>query len=128
MKQNAHFLKIDFSLSYYINAIALKIYESNVAREGEKIVTGLHYKRQENENPILSNSITICFRLNLKRLGSLNRPGFNDNPTPLIIIPSSKETWFLYIVAGYPESWIIFFNEFYIINEYMFFAKKNFYP
>ena len=87
-----------------INAIALKIYESNVASKGENIITGLHYKRQGNENPVLTNSLTICLRFSLKRLGPLNNPGHNWNPIPLIVIPSSKTNWFLGIVAGYPQS------------------------
>ena len=113
------FTKLTF-LIHIINAIALKIYESNVAREGEKIITGLHYKRGENENPILTNSITTCVRLNLKRLGSVNRPEFSNNPAPLIIIPSSEKNWFLYILAGYPESWIILENYNYGNNFYIF--------
>ena len=87
------------------NAIALKIYKSNVASNEEKIINGLHYKRQENENPILTNSLTACVRFNLKRLGPLNNPGHFWNPTPLIAIPNSnKSNWFLGIFAGYPNS------------------------
>ena len=97
------FTKLTFLL-LMINAIALKIYESNVAVGGEKIITGLHYKGQENENPILTNSLTTCVRLNLKRLGNLNNPGYRSNPAPLINIQSSKNKHFLDIVAGYPRS------------------------
>ena len=87
------------------NAIALKIYKSNVASNEEKIINGLHYKRQENENPILTNSLTTCVRFNLKKLGPLNNPGHFWNPTPLIAIPNSnKSNWFLGIFAGYPNS------------------------
>ena len=88
------------------NGIALKIYESNVASDGENIITGLHYKRQKNENPILTNDLTTCVRLNLKRLGNYRNPAYSNNPTPLIIIPSSNETYFLAILAGYPVSFI----------------------
>ena len=82
-----------------INAIALKIYESNDPSKGEKTVTGLQYKRQDNENPILSKSITTCIRLNWKRLGK-------SNTVPLIIIPSSNKTYFLDIDAGYLDSYV----------------------
>ena len=92
-----------------INAIALKIYESNVAIGMEKIITGLHYKGQENENPILTNSLTTCIRLNLKRLGNYNNRGYRNNPAPLVVIPSSNETYFLAIMAGYPVS-VIYLN------------------
>ena len=91
------------------NGIALKIYESNVESNQEKIITGLRYKRQENENPILTNSLTTCVRFNLKRLGNLNNPGYSNNWSPIIIIPS-ETYYFLGIVAGYPESWLVFEN------------------
>ena len=91
------------------NAIALKIYKSNIASNGEKIITGLHYKRQENENPILTNSLTTCVRLKLKRLGNLNNPGYKDNSVPLIFI-TSKNFFFLAILAGYPDSFIFLGN------------------
>ena len=90
------FTKLTFLL-LMINAIALKIYESIDRSKGEKIITGLHYKRHGNENPILTNSITTCVRLNWKRLGK-------TNTVPLIIIPSSNKTYFLDIDAGYPDS------------------------
>ena len=92
------FTKLTFLL-LMINTIALKIYESNDASKGEKIITGLHYKKQENENPILTNSITTCVRLNWKRLGK-------TWTVPLIIIPSSNKTYFLDIDAGYPDSYV----------------------
>ena len=82
-----------------INAIALRIYESNHASKGEKIITGLHYKRQENENPILTNSISVCVRVNWQRLGKIDT-------VPLIIIPSSDKTYFLDIDARYPDSYV----------------------
>ena len=90
------------------NGIALKIYESNVASDQKNIITGLHYKRQKNENPILTNGLTTCARLNLKRLGNYNNPGYSHNPAPLVVIPSSNETYFFGIVAGYPDSSINF--------------------
>ena len=92
------FTKLTFLL-LMINAIALKIYESNGASKGDKIITGLHYKRQENENPILTNSITTCIRVSWKRLGK-------RDTVPLIIIPSSNKTYFLAIDAGYPDSYV----------------------
>ena len=99
-----------------INAIALKIYESNVASKGENVITGLHYKRQENDNPILTNSLTTCVRFNLKRLGPLNNPGQFWNPTPLIVIPNSESKWFLGILAGYPNSRIFLDGKTSIMN------------
>ena len=101
------FTKLTFLILIF-NAIALKIYESNVAREGENVITSLHYKRQQNESPILTNSLTTCIRFNLKRLGNSNNPGHRDNPAPLIIIPSREKPLFLGIVAGYPSSWYAF--------------------
>ena len=105
------FTKLTFLL-LMINAVALKIYESNVASKGKKIITGLHYKRQENENPILTNSLTTCVRLNLKKLGNYNNPGYSNSYAPLIVIPTSKELYFLAIVAGYPDSiiWLGYHN------------------
>ena len=97
------FIKLIF-LFLMTNAIALKIYKSNIANNGEKIINGLHYKRQENENPILTNSLTTCIRFNLKKLGPLNNPGHIWNPTPLIHIPKNESSWFLGILAGYPNS------------------------
>ena len=99
------------------NAIALKIYESNVASKGENSITGLHYKRQENENPILTNSLTTCVRFNLKRLGNQNNPGYSNNMSPLIIIPRNNETYFLGIGAGYPNSVIIFENTITLLRD-----------
>ena len=90
------FTKLTFLL-LMINTIALKIYESNEASRGENVITGLHYKRRENENPILTDSITTCVRLNWKRLGK-------TWTVPVIIIPSSNKTYFLDIDAGYPDS------------------------
>ena len=97
------FTKLSF-LILMTNSIALKIYESNVASKQEKIITGLQYKRQENESPNFANSLTTCVRFNLKRLGPINNPGHIWNPTPLIVIPASKKCWFLAILAGYPNS------------------------
>ena len=102
------FTKLTF-LFLMTNCIALKIYESTVPSKGEKIQTGLHYKRQENDNPILTNSLTTCVRFNLKRLGNLNNPGYSNNISPLISIPS-ETLFFLGIIAGYPESWMVFEN------------------
>ena len=99
------------------NAIALKIYKSNIASNGEKIITGLHYKRQENENPTLANILTTCIRLKLKRLGNLGNPGYKDNSAPLIFIPG-KEFVFLGISAGYPYSWILLGNHNYGKTSY----------
>ena len=50
------------------NVIALKIYESNVASKGENIITGLHYKRQGNENPILTNSLTQVLNIHTPKI------------------------------------------------------------
>ena len=99
------------------NGIALKIYESTVPSKGEKIITGLHYKRQENDNPILTNSLTTCVRFNLKRLGNFNNPGYHDNPAPLIFIPSSKTSLFLVIFPGYPRSVYLFEKTFKILLD-----------
>ena len=96
------FTKLTFLL-LMINAIALKIYESNGASKGDKIITGLHYKRQENENSILTNSITTCIRVSWKRLGK-------RDTVPLIIIPSSSKTYFLDIDVGYPDSYVYYFD------------------
>ena len=102
------FTKLTF-LILMTNGIALKIYESTVQSKGKNITTGLHYKRQENENPTLTNSLTTCVCFNLKRLGNGNNPGYTNNMSPLIIIPS-ETLFFLGIFAGYPESWIVFEN------------------
>ena len=99
------------------NAIALKIYESKVASKGENFITGLHYKKQGNENPTITNSLTTCVRFNLKRLGNSLNPGHKDNRAPLILIPGNNETYFLGIGAGYPISVIIFNKKITVLRD-----------
>ena len=99
------------------NGIALRIYESNVASDQKNVITGLHYKRQKNENPILTNSLTTCVRLNLKRLGNLGNSEYSNNPAPLIIISSSNATYILGIVAGYPDSAINFNGQILFLHD-----------
>ena len=110
------FTKLTFLL-LMINALALKIYESNVANNGNKIMTGLQYKRQENENTILTNSLTSCIRFNLKRLGNFKNPRYSNDFTPLILIRSSKENLFLGIFTGYPESFYMFEDAFKALRD-----------
>ena len=48
---------------------AIKIFESSVHLEVENLISGLRYKRPNDEKVMLSNSLTVCIRFNLKRLG-----------------------------------------------------------
>ena len=47
----------------------IKIFESTVHLEVENIVSGLRYQSPHDAKVTLSNSLTICIRFNLKRLG-----------------------------------------------------------
>ena len=75
---------IIYLLSFLFGSnIAIKVFESTVPLEVENLISGLRYKRPDNEKVTLSNSLTICIRFNLKRLGY-------GQPLKLFAIGSSK--------------------------------------
>ena len=83
------------------NVIALKIFKSNKNDNGEKIISGLHYKSKIDDiRPVLSNSLTICIRFNIKRYGTKIK-----NPAQIFEI-ENKEFTFLGLRATYPTSTI----------------------
>ena len=86
------------------NIIALKIYQSNVGFQNEKVISGLFYKKQTRQNIILSQNMTICVRFNFKRLSHLSQIIAIKNSN------SQNDPNFLRIRARYPESWINFGN------------------
>ena len=81
------------------NAIALKIFKSNRNDNNEKIISGLHYKSKVDDTmPVLSNSLTICIRFNIKRYGTKRK-----NRAQILVIENKKFT-FLGLRATYPTS------------------------
>ena len=82
------------------NVIALKMFSSKDNDDEENIISGLHYKsKQDEKRPVLSNSLTVCIRFNIKRLGSWR------NFATIFQIGNEKFSFFS-LVAQYPESWI----------------------
>ena len=81
------------------NVIALKIFKSNKNDNGEKIMSGLHYKSKVDDTmPVLSNSLTICIRFNIKRYGTKMK-----NPAQILEIENKIFT-LLGLRATYPTS------------------------
>ena len=67
------------------NVIALKIFKSTKNDNNEKMISGLHYKSKvDNIRPVLSNSLTICIRFNIKRYGT------KKNPAQILEIKNKK--------------------------------------
>ena len=91
-------MKLTF-LALFSNVIALKIFKSNKNDNGEKIMSGLHYKSKVDDTmPVLSNSLTICIRFNIKRYGTKMK-----NPAQILEIENKKFT-LLGLRATYPTS------------------------
>ena len=92
-------MKLTF-LILFSNVIALKMFSSKDNDDEENIISGLHYKsKQDEKRPVLSNSLTVCIRFNIKRLGSWR------NFATIFQIGNEKFSFFS-LVAQYPESWI----------------------
>ena len=86
------------------NVIALKMFSSKDNDDEENVISGLRYKsKQDEKQPVLSNSLTVCIRFNIKRLGSWR------NFALIFQIGNEKFTFFS-LVAQYPESWIVLGN------------------
>ena len=86
------------------NVIALKIFKSNKNDNGEKMISGLHYKSKVDDiRPVLSNSLTICIRFNIERYGTKN------NPAQILTIKNKKFTFFG-LQAKYPTPFIMLGN------------------
>ena len=87
------------------NAIALKMFKSNDNDNGENVISGLHYKRkQDGKMPVLSNSLTVCVRFNIKRYG------IHGKNIAQILEIRNKRFLILGIRAGYPRSWLTLGN------------------
>ena len=92
-------MKLTF-LMLLSNVIALKMFSSKENDDEENVISGLRYKsKQDEKRPVLSNSLTVCIRFNIKRLGSWR------NLAPIFQIGNEKFSFFT-LVAQYPESWI----------------------
>ena len=86
------------------NVIALKFFKSNKNDNGEKIISGLHYKSKVDDiRPVLSNSLTICIRFKIERYGT------SKNPGQILEIKNKKITLFG-LKATYPETTILLGN------------------
>ena len=96
----------------------IKIFESTVHLEVENIISGLRYKRPNDKKVMLSNSLTVCIRFNLKRLGygesvklfAIGSSKVKDEPS-FSQISVDPITWFEYgnqeLGCGYKSSWIL---------------------
>ena len=85
------------------NVISLKMFKSNDNDNWENVISGLHYKSKEGEKwPTLSNSLTVCIRFNIKRLGV---PG-----KPALFLIGNKRLPFFQLFAQYPQSWLVLGN------------------
>ena len=92
-------LKLTF-LILLSNVIALKMFKSNSNDNGEKIISGLHYKsKYDDKRPVLSNSLTVCVRFNIERYG------FGTNPAQILLIQP-----FFGLRVEYPLSGMILVN------------------
>ena len=81
------------------NVIALKMFKSNSNDNGEEIISGLHYKSKVDDiRLVLSNSLTICIRFNIKRYGTKMK-----NTAQILEIENKKFT-LLGLRATYPTS------------------------
>ena len=88
------------------NAIALKMFKGNDNDNGENVISGLHYKSKQDEKmPVLSNSLTVCIRFNIKRYGIHRK-----NTKAQILEIRNKRLVFLGIRANYPRSWLVLGN------------------
>ena len=87
------------------NVIALKFFKSNKNDNGEKIISGLHYQSKVDDiRPVLSNSLTICIRFNIKRYGTKIK-----NPAQILEIDNKKFVLFG-LRATYPRTTIFLEN------------------
>ena len=86
----------------FSRCIALNVYNSNNVDIDKRIISGLHFKNNIEENIILSNSLTLCIRLRISKLAQ-------DNSAKLIIIQNKKYEFF-HLRAKYPETWFTFGN------------------
>ena len=64
---------------------ALKIYKSQLELGENRAISGLHYKKTNNGNLVLSNSLTCCIRINFKRLS-------RSHTARILTIANSKST------------------------------------
>ena len=94
-------------LTFFIllsNAIALKMFKSIDNDTGENVISGLRYKgKQDEKMPVLSNSLTVCIRFNIKRYGFWGNLG-------QILTIRNKKSIFFEILARYPKAWLILGN------------------
>ena len=94
---------IRFTLIFLLSrCIALQVYNSNNVDINKKIVSGLHFKNNIEENIISGNSLTVCIRLKISKLAQ-------DNSARLILIQNTKSEFF-HLRAKYPETWFTFGN------------------
>ena len=94
---------IRFTLIFlFSRCIALQVYHSNNVDINKRIVSGLHFKNNIEENIISANSLTVCIRLRISKLAQ-------DNSARLILIQNTKYEFF-HLRAKYPETWFTFGN------------------
>ena len=94
---------IRFLLNFlFSRSIALQVYNSNNVDIDKRIVSGLHFKNNIEENIISANSLTVCIRLRISKLAQ-------DNSARLILIQNTKYEFF-HLRAKYPETWFTFGN------------------
>ena len=108
------------------NVIALKMFSSKDNDDEENVISGLHYKsKQDEKRPVLSNSLTVCIRFNIKRLGSWR------NFASIFQIGNEKFS-FLWFGAQYPESWIALGNSNHekesVMGRILYDPKRKSYP
>ena len=100
-------MKALVKLTFFIllsNAIALKMFKSNDNDTGENVISGLQYKsKQDEKTPVLSNSLTVCIRFNIKRYGVWR------NRAQILTI-RNKKSIFLEMLARYPKAWLVLGN------------------
>ena len=101
-------MKALVKLTFFIllsNTIALKMFKSNANDNGENVISGLKYKgKQDEKMPVLSNSLTVCIRFNIKRYG------IHGKNIAQILEIRNKRFLILGIRAGYPRSWLTLGN------------------
>ena len=82
------------------NVIALKMFSSKDNDDEENVISGLRFKsKQDEKRPVLSNSLTVCIRFKIKRLGTWR------NLASIFQIGNEK-FFFFWFLAQYPESWM----------------------
>ena len=118
-------MKLTF-LMLFSNVIALKMFSSKDNDDEENVISGLRYKsKQDEKRPVLSNSLTVCIRFNIKRLGSWR------NLASIIQIGNEK-FYLFWFVAQYPESWIGLGNSNHgkesVIGRILYDPKRKSYP